>query len=179
MYEEDQDNKVEDQASDNDGEPKATGIEQPAIKFSFTSAEKQSESRLEASSNKSGAGPQKLFNFNVVQQICQQNQIFNEKKKDEILEGQMQLVGEGQQPNAPIVALDNPYQDLDKVISKAKSQQKVSQMKKLKVGYNSGLGNKMMGPTDPTMMPFKLDKLPDNEPFSAGLNRKFGFMDQG
>lgn len=57
----------------------------------------------------------------MVQQICQQNQIFNEKKKDEILGEQMQLAGEGQQPAAPIGALDNPYQDLDKVISKAKS----------------------------------------------------------
>lgn len=36
------------------------------------------------------------------------------------------MINEGQQPNTPIIVQDNPYQDLDKVISKAKSQQKVS-----------------------------------------------------
>lgn len=55
-------------------------------------------------------------------------------------------------------------------------------MKKLKVNYNSGPGNRMMGPLDGTgMMPFKQDKLFDNEPFpnnNMNNNRKFGgFMD--
>jgi len=54
-------------------------------------------------------------------------------------------------------------------------------MKKLKVNYNSGPGNRAMGgPIEGGMMPFKQDKLFDNEPFSGNMinnNRKFGFMD--
>lgn len=109
-----------DKDEQNNSGPDPSAPEHLSIKVGTASAGKRSGSKQDTTSSKSAAGPQKLINFNVVQQICQQNQIFNEKKKDEILEEQMQLMNDGQQ-NTPIVVLDNPYQDLDKVISKAKS----------------------------------------------------------
>jgi len=67
----------------------------------------------------------------------------------------------------PAVILDNPYQDIDKIIFKAKSQQKVSQMKKAKSTYSAGSGNKILKPES--------SFVGDNEPFNN--NRKFGFHD--
>ena len=68
---------------------------------------------------------------------------------------------------APAVTLDNPYQDTNKMISKAKSQQKASQMKKAKSTYSAGSGNKTLKPES--------SFVGDNEPFNN--NRKFGFHD--
>ena len=46
----------------------------------------------------------------------------------------------------------------------------------IKSSYSSGSGNKMVS-ADPGLVPFKLDKMPDNEPFANNLNRKFGYQE--
>ena len=107
-----------------------------------------------------------MMNFNVVQKMRQRNQTYNDKKKDEILEEQLQQINEDEQMH-PAVILDNPYQDIDKIISKAKSQQKVPQMKKAKSTYSTGSGNKILKPES--------SFVGENEPFNN--NRKFGFHD--
>ena len=125
-----------------------------------------SGSRLDTSSNKPSTGRQKLMNFNVVQKMCQRNQMYNDKKKDEILEEQLQQINEDEQM-PPAVILDNPYQDINKIISKAKSQQKVPQMKKAKSTYSAGSGNKILKPES--------SFVGDNEPFNVKIG--FGFHD--